>query len=46
MASTVAIKLKDWVITSSPFFTPRAFKAIFNAAVPEDKNKVYFQNYV
>ena len=36
IASIVAIKLNDWVITSSPYFTPRAFNPIFIAAVPDE----------
>ena len=42
IASTVAIKLKAWVITSSPGLTPHAFRAILMAAVPEVTHKTYF----
>ena len=34
IASTVAIKLNAWVITSSPLLTPKAFNAINVADVP------------
>ena len=36
IASTVAIKLNDCVITSSPGLIPQAFRAIFIAAVPDE----------
>ena len=36
IASIVAIKLNDWVITSSPRFTPTAFKAHLRPAVPDE----------
>ena len=42
IASIVAIKLKACVITSSPGFTPKAFKAILIAAVPDDTAKQNF----
>ena len=35
MASTQAIKLKAWVITSSPDLTPAAFKAHLNISDEE-----------
>ena len=42
IASTVAIKLKACVITSSPLLTPRALRPIFIAAVPEETHCTYF----
>ena len=42
IASTVAIKLNAWVITSSPGLTPHALRAILIAAVPEVTHKTYF----
>ena len=36
IASTVATKVKDWVMTSSPRPTPKAFRPAFKAAVPEE----------
>ena len=42
IASAVAIKLKAWVITSSPALTPKAKREIFIAAVPELTAKQYF----
>ena len=35
IASTVATKVCDWVITSSPFFRFKDFRAVYKAAVPE-----------
>jgi|GEM_PF-4653017 hypothetical protein len=35
MLSTVDVKVKDTVMISSPRFTPKAFKAITNASVPD-----------
>ena len=42
IASTVAIKLNAWVMTSSPGFTPMDLRATFIAAVPEVTANVYF----
>ena len=42
IASMVAIKLKDCVITSSPGFTFRAFRAILIAAVPDVTARQFF----
>ena len=42
IASTVAIKLKACVITSSPCPTPTAFRAHFNPAVPEETARQCF----
>ena len=41
IASIVAIKLNDCVITSSPLFTFNDFKPIFIAAVPDETIKQY-----
>ena len=43
IASTVATKVKDWVITSSFLLIPNAASAILKAAVPELTAKAYFE---
>ena len=43
MASIVAIKLNDCVITSSPGLTSKDLSAIFIAAVPEDTARQYLE---
>jgi hypothetical protein len=42
IASIVATKVKDWVITSSPLFRPRAARATLKAADPEETPRAYW----
>ena len=42
IADTVGIAVFETVITSSPFLTPMAFKAIIKASVPLETPTEYF----